>query len=198
MACGAFRLFYGPKQTLIYGQFSRYAQLAVIIWPYFQLKKAIYQPQNWVNGHKKPELMDLEYSSTVVSWSQAGFRPYLEKHLVSILDRMYIVVRIRVARKERFFKLNRLQMKSVFEGWAWCQVSEGCQTTIEGRQDFQLVRNSGVGCGDRAPAFLSDRINHPPTIQYTNQPTKESTNHNRADQPTKESTTHISTYQQRY
>ena len=30
------------EQTLIYGQFSRYAQLAVIIWPYFQLKKAIY------------------------------------------------------------------------------------------------------------------------------------------------------------
>ena len=34
--------------------------------------------------------MDLEYSSTVVSWSQAGFRPYLEKHLVSILDRMQL------------------------------------------------------------------------------------------------------------
>ena len=32
--------------------------------------------------------MDLEYSSTVVS--QAGFVPYPEKHLVSILDRMQL------------------------------------------------------------------------------------------------------------
>ena len=47
-----------------------------------------------------------------------------------------VVIWICVARKERFFKLNRLQMKSVFEGWVWCQVIEGCQTTIEGGQDF--------------------------------------------------------------
>ena len=83
--------------------------------------------ETWAHGFR----IFIHSGVLVASWLQAlsGKTPclYFEQDAV---------VRICVARKERFFKLNRLQMKSVFEGWAWCQVSEGCQTTIEGRQDF--------------------------------------------------------------
>ena len=42
---GAFRLslVYGPEQTLIYDQFSRYAPLSVVIWAYFHLKKTFFK-----------------------------------------------------------------------------------------------------------------------------------------------------------
>ena len=52
---GAIRLLYGPGQTLIYGQFSRYAPLAFIIWAYFHLKETICWAWNWKSVSKWAE-----------------------------------------------------------------------------------------------------------------------------------------------
>ena len=46
---------YGPEQTLIYGQFSCYAPLSVVIWAYFHLKKA----GNWKSVSKWPERTEM-------------------------------------------------------------------------------------------------------------------------------------------
>ena len=59
--------------------------------------------------------MDLEYSSTVVSWSQAGFGRALSGETPCLYFGQDALVPICVARNERFFKLNRLQMKSVLK-----------------------------------------------------------------------------------
>ena len=63
---GAIRLLYGPGQTLIYGQFSRYAPLAFIIWAYFHLKETICWAWNWKSVSKWAEAawgQKWEYSS---------------------------------------------------------------------------------------------------------------------------------------
>ena len=56
MVLGAFSRLYGPEQTLIYDQFSRYAPLAVVIWAYFHLKKTICLAGNWKSVSKLPEM----------------------------------------------------------------------------------------------------------------------------------------------